>query len=98
MATNKELIEQVKILKAEVRKLRSESKTVEAEIEELNHEAFGVFVEDKVFKLAKIKYDPETNKAALEDVKTVGNSIIMASSAAKKAVVDTIIEINKRRA
>jgi hypothetical protein len=97
MATKKELEDQVSILKDEIRKLRGEAKATESTIEGLDHEAFGVFLVDKTFNLVKIKYDPETKKAAIDEVKDLGKSLVMASSAVKKAVIDTLIEIDKGR-
>ena len=99
MATKAELEKQVKLLKDEVRKLRGEAKSVEAELTDLNSEAHGMIVQDGLFKLATLKFNHETNKAAIEDIRVIGTgkSLTEASSYAKRAIVDSLVEVNKER-
>jgi len=97
MSTKKELEDQVSILKDEIRKLRSEAKSTTAELDGLSDEAYGISLEGKEFKLVKVKFDAESNKAAIEEVKNIGTILSIASSSVKHAVIDSLIALNKRR-
>lgn len=97
MATKKELEGQIKLLKDEVRKLRGEAKSVEADINGLDNDAHGIVINDGHFNLVTIKFDTETNKAAIEKVDDLGKSLMMAASKVKQAVIDRLVEVNKRR-
>lgn len=97
--TNKQLMDENKLLKNEIRKLRGEVKESVSELEGLNNNAFAMVLDEGLFKLATIKFNPESNKAAIDNFKVVGTgkSLVEASSYAKKAIVDELIKINKRR-
>ena len=95
--THKEKDEEIKVLRDEVRKLRSEAKSTEAELEGLGELAHGLILKDNHFNLVSIKFDTESNKAAIEKVDVISKSVVAASSKVKKAVIDRLIEINKRR-
>ena len=95
--THKEKDDEIKVLKDEVRRLRSEAKSVEAELEGLSESAHGVILIDNRFNLVSLKFDTETNKAAIEKIDDIGKSLVAASSKVKHAVIDRLVEINKRR-
>jgi len=96
--TKKDLEAEIKVLKEEVRRLRKEAKSTEAELEGLGSEAHGIIkLEDGHYNLVRIKFDVESNKAAIEEVKDIGKSIGNASTKVKHAVIDTLVEVNKGR-
>lgn len=95
--THKEKDEEIKLLKDEIRKLRSEAKSVEADIEGLDESAHGIIIKDGCFNLVSLKFDLESNKAAIDQVKDLGKSLVNASSVVKHAVIDRLVEINKGR-
>ena len=95
--THKEKDAQIKLLKDEVRKLRSEVKSTEATIEGLSDDAHGIIMNEGHFNLVSIKFDVESGKAAIEKVEDLGKSIANASTKVKHAVIDTLVAINKRR-
>lgn len=99
MATKKELEDKIKVLKEEIRTLRVDVKETEVEMEGLDSVANGIVVDNKSghFNLVTIKYNVESNKAAIESVKDIGKNLAMASSKIKKAVIDTLVSENKGR-
>ena len=56
-----------------------------------------IILRDNHFNLVSIKFDTESNKAAIEKVDDLGRSLVNASTKVKHAVIDRLIEINKRR-
>lgn len=97
MPTKKELEDQIKVLKDEIRKLRGEAKQAVTDMESLTKTAHGVFIDGKGFCMATIKFNPETNSAAIADVKKLKDSLVLASHEVKTAVLDNVLEENKRR-
>lgn len=97
VATKAELEKQVKTLKEEVRKLRGEAKSVTSELEGLENGAHGLILREGEFRLVSIKFDEKEGKAAIEKIKPLGNSLALASTRIKEAVIDDLIEINKGR-
>ncbi len=95
--THKEKDEEIKLLKNEVRRLREEAKSTEAEISGLDDQAHGLVVINGSFSLVSIKFDIDSGKAAIEKVDDLGKSIALASTKVKHAVIDTLVAINKRR-
>lgn len=95
--THKEKDEKIKLLKDEVRKLRGEVKSTESTLEGLTGEAYGLIINESGYGLVSIKFDVESGKAAIENVKDLGKSIGNASTKVKIAVIDTLVEMNKRR-
>ena len=70
---------------------------MEADISVLANDAHGLVIKDGHYNLVTIKFDPETNKAAIGEVKDLGKGLSLAASSVKKAVIDRLVEINKRR-
>lgn len=97
MATKKDLETEIKELKAEIRKLRGEAKSTEAEISALGSEAHGLIIKDGHFNLVSIKFDADSKRAAVEKVDDLGKSLANASTKVKHAVIDTLVELTKRR-
>lgn len=97
MATKTDLEKKIKELKEEIRQLRGEVKSTTAEVNELHNDAHGIIIKDGHFNLVSIKFDTDTNKAAIEKVDDLGKSLAMAASKIKKAVIDRLVEVNKRR-
>lgn len=95
--THKEKDDQIKELKEEIRQLRGEVKSTTAEVSELHSDAHGIVIKDGHFNLVSIKFDTDTNKAAIEKVDDLGKSLALAASKVKHAVIDRLVEINKRR-
>lgn len=98
MATKKELEDQVKLLKDEIRKLRSEAKETNAKSETMKRVTYGAFVDDDgQFKMATVRFNEEDNSAIVEEVKTLQRSLTFAANTIKRACVDALLESNKRR-
>lgn len=97
MPTNKELTQQVKELKAEIRELKSQVKETENEVQDLPLDAYGVVINDGVYYIANVKFDPETKNAVVGDVNKAGTgtSYIEAASYVKKGVVDALVKLKK---
>ena len=97
--TKADLEKKIKVLTAEVRLLRSEKKSTTSEIEGLGNSAHGLVIngEDGHYNLVSIKFDATTNKAAIDKVVDLGKSLALASTKVKNAVIDSLIELNKRR-
>jgi hypothetical protein len=97
--TKSDLEKKIKVLTAEVRLLRGEAKSTTAEIEGLGSKAHGLVInaEDGHYNLVSIRFDSITNKAAIDKIDDLGKSLALASTKVKNAVIDSLIEINKRR-
>ena len=95
--THKEKDTEIKELKELIRQLRGEVKSTEATLDGLGSEAHGIIIKDGTFNLVSIKFDVESGKAAIDNVADLGKSIANASTKVKHAVIDRLVEINKRR-
>lgn len=97
MATKTELEREIKDLKTEIRTLRDEVKTTEADVNGLGSEAYGIIMKKGGdFNLVSIKFDEESNKAAIEKVESLGPSLSLAASKVKHAVIDTLVLESKK--
>lgn len=95
MATKADLEKQIKTFKDEIRRLRSEAKTVESTIEGLTDDAYALNKEGRDFHLVKILFDVEKKQAVIEKVTNIGPSLAMASFKIKEAVIDRLVKIKK---
>ena len=96
--TKADLEKKNKLLTDEVRLLRKEAKSTAAEIAGLDNSAHGIFVNgDGHYNLVSIKFDADTNKAAIDKVDDLGKNLALAATKVKNAVIDSLVEINKRR-
>lgn len=79
MATNKELLEKQKELKAIIRELKTQIEVLKPNAEELPNESFCMVNSDDGFYFYELKIDPKTNEIAILDnykLKTKDRAII----------------------
>lgn len=95
MATKKDLEEQIKVLKDEVRKLRKDAKEISDVSDDLNEVAYGISLEDNSFILTEIKHDGKNS--VVGDSENLGINVRVAASKIQKKLTDKLVELNKGR-
>jgi len=94
--TKAQLEKEIKELKCIIRELRSEVKTEDAELSDMDSKAIGVFLDDdKIYNLAEISFSSTKKSAMITDVKKVSRNKMDTSSALRKAIIDELIKVSK---
>lgn len=99
MATKPELEKENKALKAEIRELKKNVSKVEEISKGLNNTAIGIALigEEKKLGMVKIKFDLDKNAAIIDKDSVVVDGVGPITAKARIALVDEIIEQNKKR-
>ena len=80
-----------------MRDLKNQVKSEGEALEQLSESAHGLIMREGHFSLVSIRFDPDSKLSAIENVVDIGKSLANASTKVKHAVIDRLVEINKRR-
>ena len=93
--TKADLEKEIKKLKQEVRDLRGEVKETEVTLEGLTSEGFGVVFLDKNYYLVNLKYNIETNRAAIIETEKISDNLTAAVNVSQRALGKYVVELKR---
>ena len=93
--TNKELTDQNKELKAEIRQLRNQVKEGVVKSDTLPNVGFGITINNDGYNLVELKFDLEKKSAIINDILKKEKNTGRFTGFAKTKLVDEIIRLSK---
>jgi len=93
--TKTELEKEIKGLKSQIRELRADVKSNNAELKDLTNTAIGVILVEGEFLEVEIAFNLDKKSAIIVNSKSIGRNIGMASSKLKMGIVDELVKVTK---